>query len=68
MDDCAILHIDLIAHVYIVDIAPYYRIEPNTALGAHTYLANDGRIFGDKTDVAYLWGFSVNCFDHFREI
>src|SRR5680860_105007 len=65
MDHGAILHIDLVAHFYIMDITPYHRIEPNTALVAHTYLADKGRIFGDEAVVADFWGFSVNFFDHF---
>jgi hypothetical protein len=50
-----VLHIDFIAHFYVIDIASNYGIKPNTALGTCYYIAYNGSIFGYITIVWQLW-------------
>jgi hypothetical protein len=49
-----ILNIYFISHAYAVYIAPHYSIEPNTAIIAHNYIANDGGIGGNKAITSKL--------------
>jgi hypothetical protein len=54
MNTSAVLHIDLMTHTNKIYIAPYDRIEPNTARIAHRYIAHDGGIGSKKTSGAPL--------------
>src|SRR5690606_3984364 len=59
-----ILDIYLIPYFYIMHIASYYGIKPNTALTAHGDIAYNGCIFGYIAIFRYMWIFSVYGFDN----
>jgi len=48
----AVLYVYFVSYAYIMHIAPYYGIKPNTALVAHANLAYYGGIIGQKTLLA----------------
>jgi hypothetical protein len=50
----SILYIDLVSQAYEIDITPYHRIEPDTAIVAHNGVADYSRVWGDKTIVSEL--------------
>jgi len=54
MDTGTILHIYFIAHFYVVYIAPYHCVEPNTALVAHDYIAHNSGVWCNKCVVSKM--------------
>ncbi len=57
-----VLHIYLIAHCYIMNIAADYGIVPNTAVFSHGNIANDSCGFCQKCIIAYLWALTQKFF------
>jgi hypothetical protein len=55
VNDGAILNIHFITYANAVYIAPYYGIEPNTAIIAHNHIAHDGGIRRNKNITSKLW-------------
>lgn len=56
MQHAAVLNIGPMTYINGIDIAPDYRVEPDTGVGAHFHIADNHRIGRDESAFVDAWG------------